>query len=76
MGSLCSKPEEEYLDGKLAKGSMFKKEMRDAKYATDPHPRFGFACLHYLVSEAHGAIKIKILNKQKMAGSVRVCTID
>ena len=38
------------------------------------NPKFGFSCLHYSVSEAAGAIKIKILNKSKTAGSVWVRT--
>jgi len=38
------------------------------------NPKFGFSCLHYSVSEAAGAIKIKILNKSKAAGSVWVRT--
>lgn len=37
---------------------------------------FGFSCLHYSVSEAAGALKIKILNKTKQAGVVHVRTVD
>lgn len=37
---------------------------------------FGFACLHYSVSEASKSIKINVINKKKIAGSVRVRTID
>ena len=55
---------------------MFKNELKLAKDAIDPHPKFGFTCLHYSVSEASGSIKIKIRNKNKEAGRVRVCTID
>jgi len=38
--------------------------------------KFGFNCLHYSVSEASGNLQIMILNKKKVAGSVRVLTID
>lgn len=37
---------------------------------------FGFSCLHYSVSEAAGALRIKILNKTKKEGKVRVRTED
>lgn len=55
---------------------MFKNELKLAKDAIDPHPKFGFTCLHYSVSEASGSIKINIRNKDKEPGSIRVCTID
>ena len=29
------------------------------------NPNYGFSCLHYSVSEAAGALRIKILNKTK-----------
>lgn len=40
------------------------------------NPKFGFSCLHYSVSEAAGALRIKILNKTKIACSVGVRTKD
>jgi solute carrier family 8 (sodium/calcium exchanger) len=40
------------------------------------NPSFGFSCLHYSVSEAAGALKIKILNKTEKAGTVQVRTKD
>lgn len=40
------------------------------------NPKFGFSCLHYSVSEAAGALRIKILNKTKIACTVGVRTVD
>jgi hypothetical protein len=40
------------------------------------NPTFGFSCLHYSVSEAAGALRIKILNKTKQPGVVGVRTLD
>lgn len=40
------------------------------------NPHFGFFCLHYSVSEAAGALRIKVLNKTKRAGVVHVRTYD
>lgn len=37
---------------------------------------FGFQCLHYSVSESSGKLTIVVVNKKKVAGSVRACTID
>lgn len=37
---------------------------------------FGFACLHYSVSEGAGKLRVKILNKTKSAGIVKVKTVD
>ena len=42
----------------------------------DKNKHFGFSCLHYSVSEAAGALKINILNKTKLEGSVWVRTKD
>jgi len=48
-------------------------EFLDEKLKND---QFGFACLHYSVSEASGHISILVLNKKAEAGSVRVQTQD
>merc|ERR1719502_85582 len=37
---------------------------------------FGFQCLHYSVSESSGKLTIAVVNKKRVAGSVRACTID
>ena len=62
----------------VAKGEIYKAEhvSADALDETEKHPRFGFRCLHYSVSESSGTIIIHVVNKQKTAGSVRVVTID
>lgn len=60
----------------VAKHAVFKNELRSAKDAENPHPQFGFTCLHYSVSEASGSIRINVKNKLDTAGRVRVCTID
>lgn len=62
----------------IAKGEILKQEHAHAEHLdiADKHLLFGFACLHYSVSEASGSIKIKILNKSKEACTVRVATID
>lgn len=38
----------------VAKHAVFKNELRSAASAENPHPQFGFTCLHYSVSEASG----------------------
>lgn len=38
----------------IAKGAVFKNELKSAKDAIDPNDYFGFNCLHYSVSEASG----------------------
>merc|ERR1711990_217742 len=43
---------------------------------SEKNPNFGFTCLHYSVSEASGHLKIEINNKKKVAGRVRVMTVD
>lgn len=60
----------------VAKHAVFKNELRSASHAENPHPQFGFTCLHYSVSEASGSIRINVKNKTGKPGSVRVCTID
>lgn len=60
----------------VAKHAVFKNELRSAKDAENPHPQWGFTCLHYSVSEASGSIRINVKNKLNTAGKVRVCTID
>ena len=62
----------------VAKGEIYKAEhvSADALDETEKHPRFGFRCLHYSVSESSGTIIIHVINKQKTQGSVRVATID
>lgn len=60
----------------VAKHAVFKNELRSASTAENPHPQFGFTCLHYSVSEASGFIKINVKNKTSQPGFVRVCTID
>lgn len=37
---------------------------------------FGFACLHYSVSESSGKLPIQILNKKRDKAAVRVATLD
>lgn len=38
----------------IAKGAVFKNELKSAKDCQDPNEDFGFTCLHYSVSEASG----------------------
>ena len=49
----------------LAKGEVFRQENAHAEGLDekDRNPDFGFACLHYSVSESAGSLKVKILNK-------------
>lgn len=68
-----SKPKEA-----IAKYEVIRRENRSASNLADHqcNANFGFSCLHYSVSEACGSIKIKILNKTKKPGKVRVRTVD
>ena len=62
----------------VAKGQILRRENKSAALLKDAqkNPSFGFSCLHYSVSEAAGALKIKILNKTEKAGTVQVRTKD
>ena len=62
----------------VAKYAAFSRENMSANSLQDhqKNPSFGFACLHYSVSEAAKKIKIKIVNKSKKAGQVQVRTVD
>ena len=62
----------------VAKGQILRRENKSASHLKDSqkNPSFGFSCLHYSVSEAAGALKIKILNKTEKAGTVQVRTKD
>ena len=62
----------------IAKGQVMRRENKSADTLVDhqKNPNFGFQCLHYSVSEAAGALRIKINNKSGQAGSIWVRTID
>ena len=69
------------LSGKrpvIAKGEVMKTENAHADHIDESlkNENFGFKCLHYSVSEASGHIRILVLNKKGVAGSVRVKTQD
>lgn len=59
-------------------GEIYRKEHLMAHHldANNRNPLFGFACLHYSVSESSGYLRVKILNKTAKAGSIRVVTLD
>ena len=67
-----------YKKEAIAKGTILRRENKSADMLDDhqKHPKFGFSCLHYSVSEAAGALRIKILNKSKIACTVGVRTQD
>ena len=62
----------------IAKYEVIRRENRAASSLADHqcNANYGFSCLHYSVSEACGAIKVKVLNKTKKPGKVRVRTVD
>lgn len=68
-----SKPKEA-----IAKYEVVRRENRSASTLADHqcNANYGFSCLHYSVSEACGHIKVKVLNKTKKPGKVRVRTVD
>ncbi len=67
-----------YKKDAIAKYQVVRRENKSASALQDhdKNATFGFSCLHYSVSEAAGALKIKILNKTKAAGVVHVRTVD
>lgn len=67
-----------YKKEAIAKGAILRRENKSADILQDhqKNPKYGFSCLHYSVSEAAGALRIKILNKTKAAGKVYVRTKD
>lgn len=67
-----------YKKEAIAKGTILRRENKSADMLDDhqKNPKFGFSCLHYSVSEAAGALRIKILNKTKIACTVGVRTVD
>jgi hypothetical protein len=67
-----------YKKEAIAKGTILRRENKSADMLEDhqKNPKFGFSCLHYSVSEAAGALRIKIINKTKIACSVGVRTKD
>ena len=62
----------------IAKGTILRRENLSSDTLQDhqKNPKFGFSCLHYSVSEAARAIRIKIVNKTKTACKVGVRTKD
>ena len=62
----------------IAKGAVLRRENKSASRIDDAlkNTKFGFSCLHYSVSEAAGALRIKVFNKSKSAGSVHFRTVD
>ena len=62
----------------VSKGATIRRENKSADLIEDhqKNPNFGFSCLHYSVSEAAGALRIKIINKNKEAGEICVRTVD
>ena len=67
-----------YRKEAIAKYQVLRRENKMASTLLDHqcNASFGFSCLHYSVSEAAGSIKIKVLNKTKKPGKVRVCIVD
>ena len=67
-----------YKKEAIQKYQVLRRENKSANLLADhqKNPLFGFSCLHYSVSEAAGALRIKILNKTKAAGKVGVRTVD
>lgn len=67
-----------YKKEAIAKGQIMRRENKQATQLMDEqkNPHFGFSCLHYSVSEAAGALRIKVTNKSKRAGVVYVRTVD
>jgi hypothetical protein len=67
-----------YKKEAISKGAILRRENKSADLLQDhqKNPKFGFSCLHYSVSEAAGTLRIKIINKTKKAGQVRVRTKD
>lgn len=68
-----------YKKEAIAKGQILRRENKSADTLEDhqKNHQFGFACLHYSVSEAAGHIRIKVLNKlSKSACSIGVRTVD
>lgn len=65
-----------YKKEAIAKGVVLRRENQQAALLQDhvKNAHFGFSCLHYSVSEAAGALRIKILNHTKRAGVVHVRT--
>ena len=67
-----------YKKEAIAKYQVVRRENKSAAALQDhdKNATFGFSCLHYSVSEAAGALKIKILNKTKQSGTVHVRTVE
>lgn len=67
-----------YKKEAIAKYQVLRRENKSASSLQDhqKNAHFGFSCLHYSVSEAAGALRIKIINKTKKAGEVHVRTVD
>jgi len=67
-----------YKKEAIAKGTVLRRENLSSNTLKDneKNGHFGFSCLHYSVSEAAGALRIKILNHTKRAGVVHVRTVD
>ena len=67
-----------YRKEAIAKYQVLRRENKMASTLQDHqcNATFGFSCLHYSVSEAAGTIKIRVLNKTKKPGKVRVRTVD
>ena len=67
-----------YKKEAIAKKAILRRENKLATTLADheKHHKYGFSCLHYSVSEAAGALRIKIINKNKKAGRVSVRTVD
>ena len=67
-----------YKKEAIQKYQVVRRENKSASVLQDheKNANFGFSCLHYSVSEAAGFLKIKILNKTKVAGVVHVRTVD
>jgi len=62
----------------IAKGEVMRQEHEHADFIEDKFKNddFGFNCLHYSVSEASGSLKVMVVNKKGLGGSVRVVTQD
>ena len=62
----------------IAKNQIVRRENKQASTLKESlkNPSFGFACLHYSVSEGAGSLKVKVLNKTNGAASVNIRTRD
>lgn len=67
-----------YKKEAIAKGAVLRRENKSASRIEEhlKNSHFGFSCLHYSVSEAAGLLRIKILNKSKIAATVHVRTVN